>query len=151
MKKTLLALVALVLCAGCAQYKDIHIDQIAIKQFNMTGLSSALVKVEATVNNPTRSKISLRGAQGCIKLDGKEMATFVLNDTLLFAPRVSSTQEGGITLKITDIATLFSGTMDLDQSLIDKVTLDVDASFKCGVAKGTWNVTDMPAKNFIDL
>ena len=44
--------VAVLALAGCAKYKDISLEHVAFKQFNMTNLSTAKITILTTVNNP---------------------------------------------------------------------------------------------------
>ena len=92
--------VAVLALAGCAKYKDISLEHVAFKQFNMTSLSTAKITILATVNNPVGKKIALEGLEGVLKIDKKPFAQFHLDSTLVFAAKSVSEQEGVLVLRI---------------------------------------------------
>lgn len=153
MKLKYLFLVATVLvCAtGCSQYKNITLDNLTVKQVNMSGISSAKIKVAATVNNPSRSKVTLKDAMGSIRLDGKQVAVYTLEEPMLFAARDTSSADGLLLVDVTNLFALFGTGLDIDSSLLDRVTFDIDANFKCGSMKMHKKFSDIAAKDMIEF
>ncbi len=142
---------AVLMAAGCSRYKDISIENVVVKQFNMTSLSTAKIKIEATVNNPTGSRLFLKEVNGVVRLDDKQVASFTMDTTLLFAPRGISSSEGSLRLKITNMMTLFSGSFDLDESVLERLKLDLNATVRSGGIKHHMKFMDIPAKNIFEL
>ncbi len=150
-KYLLLVAVAVLCTTGCSQYKQIAIENFTVKQFNMSGISSAKVKVAASVINPTGSRVSLTDAVGSVRLDGKQVAVYSLEGPMLFAARDTSTCDGVLLLDVTNLFALFGTGLDIDSSLIDRVSLDLDAVFKCGGMKVHKKFTEIPAKDLIEF
>jgi hypothetical protein len=141
--------VAVLALAGCAKYKDISLEHVAFKQFNMTSLSTAKITILATVNNPVGKKIALEGLEGVLKIDKKPFAQFHLDSTLVFAAKSVSEQEGVLVLRIRDMSPLFSGVIDLDETLLEKLSLDLETTVKSGGFKRTLKEYDVPIKQFV--
>ena len=137
--------------AGCARYKDISIENIAISQFNMTSLSTARVRISATLNNPAGGKLQLTGMNGIIRIKDKQIAEFSLDSAIVFTPRSISTGEGTISLKISNMSVLFSGVVDLDESLLEQIRMDIDALVKSRGMRHKLKLQDIPAKNLLEL
>ncbi|HNY23442.1 MAG TPA: hypothetical protein PKM89_01650 [Bacteroidales bacterium] len=151
LKTVTVCLMAVLMAAGCSRYKDVSIENVAVKQFNMTSLSTAKVKIEATINNPTGSRLYLKAVTGVIRLDNKSVASFTMDTTLLFTPRGISTNEGNLHLKITNLMSLFSGSFDLDESVLERLKLDFNATVRSGCIKHHMKFMDIPAKNIFEL
>ncbi|HKM31613.1 MAG: lipoprotein [Bacteroidales bacterium] len=150
-KRVILYAVALLALAGCSRYKDVSLDHIAIEQFNMTSLSTARVKIQATLNNPAGNKITVTELDGVLKIKEKTVAVFNLDSSLVFDAKSVSTREGTLQLKIQDMSVLFSGVIELDESLLDQLRLDIDASVKSRGVRRKLQLHDIPAKNFLNL
>ncbi|HHV40821.1 MAG TPA: hypothetical protein GXX61_05525 [Bacteroidales bacterium] len=148
-KRYLLVAIALLTMAGCARYKDISLQHVALTQFNMTSLSTAKVTVKATLDNPVGRKIALEGLEGVLKIDKKPFAQFHLDSTLVFAAKSVSEREGVLVLRIRDMSPLFSGVIDLDETVLDKLSLDIEMTVKSGCMKRTLQENDVPIKQFI--
>ena len=136
---------------GCASYKDISIENIAINQFNMTSLSSARVRISATLNNPTGGKLRLNEMNGILRMKDKQIAEFSLDSAIVFTPRSLSTGEGTLSLKISDMSVLFSGTIDLDASLLEQIRMDIYATVNSRGIRHKLKLQDIPAKNLLEL
>jgi hypothetical protein len=54
-------------------------------------------------------------------------------------------------MKISDMSVLFSGTIDLDETLLQQIRLDIDATVKSGGIKRTLHLSDIPAKELLEL
>ncbi|HNR28484.1 MAG TPA: hypothetical protein PKY83_06195 [Bacteroidales bacterium] len=150
-KSLILCILAIMMAVGCSRYRDIAIENIAVRQFNMTSLSTARVKISATLNNPTGGKIRLTGMNGIIRLKDKRIAQFSMDSALVFSARGTSTNEGLLSLRINDMSVLFSGAVDLDETLLRQIRLDIDATVKSGGIKRKLQLNDIPAKNLLDL
>ncbi|MDY0174828.1 MAG: hypothetical protein RBR62_06525 [Bacteroidales bacterium] len=148
-KRYLLVVLAVWALAGCAKYKDISLDHIAFTKFNMTSLSTARVTIKAAVDNPVGKKIALQGLEGVLKVDKKPFAQFHLDSTLVFAAKSISEQEGVLILRIRDMSPLFSGVIDLDETILEKLSLDLEMTVKSGCMKRTLKEYDVPIKEFI--
>jgi len=139
------------MAAGCSRFRDIAIENITVSQFNMTSLSSARIKIRATLNNPTGGRIRLTQMNGALRLKDKQIALFSMDSALVFDARSTSTNEGVVSMKISDMSVLFSGTIDLDETLLQQIRLDIDATVKSGGIKRTLHLSDIPAKELLEL
>jgi hypothetical protein len=74
-----------------------------------------------------------------------------MDTTLLFTPRGMSTNEGNLHLKITNLMSLFSGSFDLDESVLERLKLDFNATVRSGCIKHHMKFMDIPAKNIFEL
>ncbi len=117
----------------------------------MTGLSTAKVKVLATLNNPAGSKIKLTELNGIIKIKDKPIAVFHLDSTLVFDAKSLSEKEGTMHLKIQDMSVLFSGIIEWDETLLDQLQLDIDALVKSRGIKRKLHWNNVPVKDFLKL
>ncbi|OQC40467.1 MAG: hypothetical protein BWX62_00011 [Bacteroidetes bacterium ADurb.Bin037] len=144
-------MLAILMVTGCASYKDISIENIAINQFNMTSLSSARVRISATLNNPTGGKLRLNEMNGILRMKDKQIAEFSLDSAIVFTPRSLSTGEGTLSLKISDMSVLFSGTIDLDASLLEQIRMDIYATVNSRGIRHKLKLQDIPAKNLLEL
>ncbi|HPW79111.1 MAG TPA: hypothetical protein PK676_07565 [Bacteroidales bacterium] len=150
-KSVILYMLAILMVTGCASYKDISIENIAINQFNMTSLSSARVRISATLNNPTGGKLRLNEMNGILRMKDKQIAEFSLDSAIVFTPRSLSTGEGTLSLKISDMSVLFSGTIDLDASLLEQIRMDIYATVNSRGIRHKLKLQDIPAKNLLEL
>jgi LEA14-like dessication related protein len=139
------------MAAGCSRFRDVALENIAVSQFNMTSLSSARIKISATLNNPTGGRIRLTQMNGALRLKDKQIALFSMDSALVFDARSTSTNEGVVSMKISDMSVLFSGTIDLDETLLQQIRLDIDATVKSGGIKRTLHLSDIPAKELLEL
>jgi len=144
-------MLAILMVTGCASYKDISIENISINQFNMTSLSSARVRISATLNNPTGGKLRLNEMNGILRMKDKQIAEFSLDSAIVFTPRSLSTGEGTLSLKISDMSVLFSGTIDLDASLLEQIRMDIYATVNSRGIRHKLKLQDIPAKNLLEL
>ncbi len=150
-KSLILCILAILMAAGCSRFRDIAIENITVSQFNMTSLSSARIKIRATLNNPTGGRIRLTQMNGALRLKDKQIALFSMDSALVFDARSTSTNEGVVSMKISDMSVLFSGTIDLDETLLQQIRLDIDATVKSGGIKRTLHLSDIPAKELLEL
>ncbi|MDD2539209.1 MAG: hypothetical protein WC377_04655 [Bacteroidales bacterium] len=150
-KSAVLYILAVLTITGCNHYREISIENFAIRQFNMTSLSTARMKISATLNNPTGGRVQLTGMEGVLKLKDKPVAQFYLDSAMVFTPREVSTSEGVLSLKISDLSVLLSGTVDLDETLLDHVVLDIDATFRSGGIRKKMHFNNIAAKKFLNL
>ncbi|MBP6868420.1 MAG: hypothetical protein KBC07_05450 [Bacteroidales bacterium] len=150
-KSLILCILAILMAAGCSRFRDVALENIAVSQFNMTSLSSARIKISATLNNPTGGRIRLTQMNGALRLKDKQIALFSMDSALVFDARSTSTNEGVVSMKISDMSVLFSGTIDLDETLLQQIRLDIDATVKSGGIKRTLHLSDIPAKELLEL
>ena len=150
-KSVILCILVVFVLSGCSRYREVSLENISISQFNMTSLSTARMKIKATLNNPTGGRLQLTGMNGTLNMKDKKLAEFNLDSTLVFAPRSMSTNEGVMSLKISDMSVLFSGFTDLDESLLDEIKLSFDATFKTGGIKRKLRFNNIPAKKLLEL
>lgn len=150
-KSLILCILAIMMAAGCSRFRDVALENIAVSQFNMTSLSSARIKISATLNNPTGGRIRLTQMNGALRLKDKQIALFSMDSALVFDARSTSTNEGVVSMKISDMSVLFSGTIDLDETLLQQIRLDIDATVKSGGIKRTLHLSDIPAKELLEL
>jgi hypothetical protein len=88
---------------------------------------------------------------GALRLKGKQIALFSMDSAMVFDARSTSTNEGVVSMKINDMSVLFSGAVDLDETLLQQIRLDIDATVKSGGIKRKLHLSDIPAKQLLDL
>ena len=150
-KSLILCILAILMAAGCSRFRDVALENIAVSQFNMTSLSSARIKISATLNNPTGGRIRLTQMNCALRLKDKQIALFSMDSAMVFDARSTSTNEGVVSMKINDMSVLFSGAVDLDETLLQQIRLDIDATVKSGGIKRTLHLSDIPAKELLEL
>lgn len=143
-----LCLVA-VLATGCSQYKKISLEHLAVKEFKMKGLSTAQITVAATVYNPSGSEVTLTDVAGILYMDQKSMAHFSLTEPISFPKKATTTKEGPMLVKIDNLLSLFSGPLSLDDSTLERLTMDIDATFLCAGIKHHKKFPGIPVKSLV--
>jgi len=88
---------------------------------------------------------------GILRMKDKQIAEFSLDSAIVFTPRSLSTGEGTLSLKISDMSVLFSGTIDLDASLLEQIRMDIYATVNSRGIRHKLKLQDIPAKNLLEL
>ena len=70
--------------------------------------------------------------EGVLKLKDKPVAQFYLDSAMVFTPGSIHRAKRVLSLKISDLSVLLSGQLTLDETLLDHVVLDSDATFRSG-------------------
>ena len=65
------------MAAGCAEYRQISVENVALAGFRFNGTSSATIELEADVYNPTPHVIFLDEVDAVLFREGKEFASWM--------------------------------------------------------------------------
>ncbi len=152
MKRILFVVMAAVLAAGCSGYRQVRVDDLALGGFEFKGTSSAVIRIDAKVSNPSRHALSLESVDAVLVKEGKDFIAFSLDGCPSAAPCSDTTVVIPIRASVVDpIAIISSGldfrSWDQDQFLIEgKAVVKADNGIK-----KTLRFRRMPLKEFLDL
>ena len=72
MRRIVLLLSTLLLLTGCAEYRQISVDNVTVGSFRFNGTSSATIVLKALIDNPTGHTITLDTLDAVLFRDGKD-------------------------------------------------------------------------------
>lgn len=151
MKRIVLLLSALLMLAGCAEYRQITVDEVTVGSFRFTGTSSASIVLNATVNNPTRHTISIETVDAILMREGKDFIKFSLDGRPSAAPDTVSTVSIPVKASALDPISIITAGLNLkswkleDLMVNGKIVLVTD-----GGARKTMRLKNVPLSDIVD-
>ena len=154
MKKfTLILLAAASILAGCANYKQIRIEDINVGKLKMVALNAAQVDVDLEVFNPTKATFELAGVDIAVVKEGAEFAkiTQVEGDEVLVAPGDPAKATLVLRAEITDPMQVLVTGFDPQKWNLDLFRANGAIWVKKGKMTKKIKVEDMPLKDLVDF
>ncbi len=142
-------LMSLLLFAGCAQYKEIDIDDIKINRIKMQSAKVIDLGFNVTVDNPSATRFRLQSVDGILYRNGVEFANLILIQEVELPARFSGDVQALCTLTLTDpLAALVLG-LNMASLNSDSFTIDLVATVKGGIIKKSFKYEDVPLSEVI--
>ena len=132
----MLLLVSALMAAGCAEYRQISVENVALAGFRFNGTSSATIELAADVYNPTPHVIFLDEVDAVLFREGKEFARFALEDKPSVAADTNSKVRIPVRASVMDPISIISAGLNfnswnLDDLVVDgRIVLRSDAGYK---------------------
>ena len=132
----MLLLMAALMAAGCAEYRQISVENVALAGFRFNGTSSATIELEADVYNPTPHVIFLDEVDAVLFREGREFARFTLEDTPSAPADTLSKVRIPVRASVMDPISIISAGLNfnswnLDNLVVDgRIVLRSDAGYK---------------------
>ena len=132
----MLLLMAALMAAGCAEYRQISVENVVLAGFRFNGTSSATIELEADVYNPTPHVIFLDEVDAVLFREGREFARFALEDTPSAAADTLSKVRIPVRASVMDPISIISAGLNfnswnLDDLVVDgRIVLRSDAGYK---------------------
>ena len=136
MRRIVLLLMAALMAAGCAEYRQISVENVALAGFRFNGTSSATIELEADVYNPTPHVIFLDEVDAVLFREGREFARFTLEDTPSAPADTLSKVRIPVRASVMDPISIISAGLNfnswnLDNLVVDgRIVLRSDAGYK---------------------
>lgn len=131
MKKLLLILVALsCLLSGCANYRQISLEDVQLGKIKMAGITKADVGLKLLVNNPTRATFTVEDIKGMVYKEGVEFARISMSAPFQVAPGTPAATEATLRLEIADPVSALVMGLDFSSWKIEQFTVDAQVQVK---------------------
>lgn len=136
MRRIVLLLAAVVMISGCADYRQISVDGVALESFRFNGTSSATIVLVAQVDNPTMHTVSLEEVDAVLLKEGKEFVRFTLDGTPSARPETDGPVRIPVLASVLDPISIITAGLDLkswnqdDLTVEGKMVLCSDGKFK---------------------
>ncbi|HIZ85408.1 MAG TPA: LEA type 2 family protein [Candidatus Coprenecus stercoravium] len=150
MRRIVFFAVAVMLLAGCADYRQLRVDDVSIGSLRFNGTSSAVVELKAGVYNPTKYEVSVRELDALLLKEGKEFARFSLEDI----PSVAADTQGVVSIpvraSVLDPIAIISSGLNFGSWDMDDFTVDgkIVIAFNGGMKK-TVRLNNVPVRDII--
>ena len=152
MRRIVLLLVSALLAAGCAEYRQITIENGALAGFRFNGTSSATIELEADVYNPTPHVIFLDEVDAVLFREGKEFARFALEDKPSAAADTGSKVRIPVRASGSDPISIISAGLNLSSWNLDDLVVDGRIVVKSDAGyKKTFRMKKTPVKDILKM
>ena len=154
MKKFILVLLAAAsILAGCANYKQVRIEDINVGKLKMVALNAAQVDVSLEVFNPTKATFELAGVDIAVAKEGVEFMkiTQVQGEKVLVAPGNPSEATLVLRAEVTDPMQVLVTGLNPQNWDLDLFKANGAIWIKKGKITRKIMVEDMPLKDLVDF
>lgn len=152
MRRFILLLAAVLMFAGCAEYRQISVDNVSLAGFRFHGTSSATIEIQAEVENPTAHAISVQNVDAVLLRNGREFARFSLEEVPVAAPDTLSVVTVPLRATVSDPISIITAGLDFSSWDLDdftvngKITVRSDAGYK-----KTFRMKKTPARDLLKM
>ena len=154
MKKfALILLAAASILAGCANYKQIRVEDINVGKLKIVALNAAQVNVGIEVYNPTKATFELAGVDISVVKEGTEFAKInqVEGEKVLVAPGNPSKATVVLRAEVTDPMQVLATGFNPQNWNLDLFRANGAIWVKKGKLTKKIKVEDMPLKDLVDF
>jgi hypothetical protein len=144
-KHTLLfAIAILVLSGGCGSYRDITVSDVSNFSFTSTDDGKFKISLDAQVNNPALSKVTMKSAKLNVQYNKSPFATLTLQRPIVI-PRGASAQTLEMELQLRNLMLMIMGFKDLSA---DNFTIGGSADVVALLTKKTIYIKSQSLQEF---
>ena len=151
----MLLLVSALLAAGCAEYRQVSVENVALAGFRFNGTSSATIELEADVYNPTPHVIFLDEVDAVLFREGKEFARFALEDkpsANSFPSLKRTAVRIPVRASVSDPISIISAGLNLSSWNLDDLVVDGRIVVKSDAGyKKTFRMKKTPVKDILRM
>ena len=152
MRRIVLLLVAALMAAGCAEYRQISVDSVTLAGFRFNGTSSATIDLDADVCNPTAHVVSIDEVDAVLFREGKEFARFTLEDTPSAPADTCSKVRIPVRASVSDPISIISAGLNLSSWNLDDLVVDGRIVVKSDAGyKKTFRMKKTPVKDILRM
>lgn len=123
---------AVLMLSGCADYRDIVLEDITITGFRLQSASTAQIDLAAYVNNPTGGTFNVTDIDGILYKDDVKFAHFNLVDPCTIQPRISNKIPMTIEIILDDPLSVLAMGLNIKTWNKKDFMMDIHASVKKG-------------------
>lgn len=127
-----LLLLGVILLSSCVKYEEIEINDVKLKSFEMTAPTTMKVKFSVTVDNPTKTDVSLLSFIGEICKEGSQFANVTLDEAVKAKAGSVSENELSADVRLTDPLALLTTGINMKNWDANEFTINGKAVFKNG-------------------
>ncbi|MBQ7774087.1 MAG: hypothetical protein IJ383_08515 [Bacteroidales bacterium] len=147
MKKLLLMLVALsCILGGCANYRQISLEDVQLGKIKMAGMTKADVGFRLLVNNPTKATFTVEDITGMVYKEGVEFARISMFEPFQVAPGTPSGADATLRLEIADPVSALVMGVNLKSWKMEQFTVDARVQVKGKGIRKNFTFRDKPLK-----
>lgn len=148
----LLALAFITLLSGCANYKQIEIENINPVKVKMVALTKADLYLDLQVHNPTKTTFKVVDAQGKVFSDKVEFAEISLYEEFEVPPGKPSAAQAVLRVNFTDpLALLSKGLLNIENFNPDDFVVDGYVTVRGKGVTKKFDLDNIPLKEFIHM
>lgn len=149
MRKFVYFFIAVVLLAGCTEYRQISMDNMAVAGFSLSSTSSAAIKFKVDICNPTDRSLSLESLDAVLLREGKDFVYFSLEGRPSVAMDTCCTVAVHVKATAADPISILTAGLDFSSWNLEDYVVDGKLVFRLGNMKKTVRVKKVPLEEFI--
>lgn len=151
MKKLLLILVALgCIFGGCANYRQISLEDVQLGKIKMAGMTKADVGLKLLVNNPTKATFTVEDISGMVYKEGVEFARISMFEPFQVAPGTPSDANAILRVEIADPVSALVMGLNFKSWNLDQFTVDAKVRVKGKGLKKNFTFEGKPLKELVE-
>ena len=147
--KILYLLMIGILFAGCAQYKEIEIEDVRISKVNMHSAKEIDLQFSVEVENPSGTPFKLQSIDGVLYRNGAEFAKLILLEEVTAPARFTGDVEANCRLALSNPMAALALGLNMASLNNDTFTVDFVATVKGGALKKNFRYKDVPLSQII--
>ena len=148
-RKILFLFMAGLLIMGCADYKEIDIEDVKISKVNMRSAREIDLQFTVSVDNPSSTPFKLQSVDGILKRNGAEFANLVLLEEVEAPARFSGDVKASCRLTLTDPLSALALGLNLASLNSDSFTIDFVSTVRGGIVKKSFRYKDVALSQVI--
>ena len=137
------------LLVGCAQYKEVDIEDVKISKINMRSTKEIDMQFTVSVENPSGTPFKLQSIDGVLNRNGAEFANLVLLKEVEVPSRFSGDVKVMCRLSLSDPMSALALGLNMASLNNDSFTVDFVATVRGGVVKKSFRYKDVPLTQII--
>ena len=150
MKKLIFLLwIAAFVLGGCANYRQIHLENVRVEKLKMVSVSKADVKLDVSLNNPIRGTIKVNQAEGVVSDAKGEFARIYLLEPVEFAKGEPSQAMATFRVELVDPLSVVMMGLNPASWDLGQFTFSGYVKVKKGGAGKKFEVEGVPVKDII--
>ena len=139
-----LFMAAMLLLAGCSQYKDVDFEEIKIGKVRMVSSQEFDLQFKASVNNPTGTTFEVTSIDGIMLRNGAPFANLKLVENAAVPSRSNSEVILKCRFSLTDPLAALALGLNMASLNSDDFTVDLTATIKGGMLKKSFRYKNVP-------
>lgn len=151
-RKSIILLLALLIgVTSCSSYKEVQINDITLSRIKLRSTSSAEIKVNMEISNPTSSKFTLTQMHSTVMHKGAKFADIDTKEMHTINKRCDTTIAIPLDIKILDPLQLLSIGINYQSWNWEDFSADIKMTVKSGSLKRTIRRNNVPLSELAKL
>lgn len=137
MRRFVLLISAVLVLGACSDYRKVSVGDVSIAEFRFNGTSSATVKVNAEVDNPTRHNFWVDNMDAVLIKEGRDFASFALEGKPEVGPDTVCVVGIPIRVSVLDPIAVITAGLNLESWNLDEFVVNgkITVRSDCGLKK----------------